>query len=363
MIKKKFIVYHYKMDPWGNLPLDVICQIFGQITDVEDINNAINASHRFREYGGQCVRYITHPTPIGISISLVKDFVYLQRMINVTATVSTMKDVEIIRPMYLLEEANFTIDHDKLDLIEHLIDSYLTPVNVTGGLGGPKIRQRELKNFTLRFIIVDGSKLINTIIIIDRLRLYMPRLHTIGPPYMEVIDRINKKLPAAEPIARLTGPYLIIPPPNNLYGFMLEADLGPIDPSRPPGPSNPSLKDNVNFFHQKYMLETNMLHQLLLIYLMKNRLLQPGTDAYMPDSLMTKWLGQWLNRWYGGQAVIQFLDFLLDEFIKDSRSPDYDFLSVYIPIDSERSSDRRMVRDTFEKWRDLFQASSPTYSP
>ena len=91
------------------IPPEVACQIFGQFHDIADISNAVKVSKKFRDHGKQCIRYISHPSPMGFPLFLIDGFNYLQRMMNTFAIVSSVEEAQIIRPMYLLKEANFVI--------------------------------------------------------------------------------------------------------------------------------------------------------------------------------------------------------------------------------------------------------------
>ena len=96
-------------DPWENIPPEVACNIFGAFHDIADISNAVKVSKTFRDHGRQCIRYLTHSSPMGFPLSLIDGFNYLQRMMNTFAIVSSIDEAQIIRPMYMLVEANFVI--------------------------------------------------------------------------------------------------------------------------------------------------------------------------------------------------------------------------------------------------------------
>ncbi len=269
-------------DLWENVPPEVVCQIFGDFHDIADISNAVNVSKTFRDRGKQCVRYLTHPTPMGFPLALITGFNYLQQMMNTVAIVTSVEEARVIRPMYLLKEANFAIkvvgppleDMSRL-IVRELIDSYLTPVNVVG-LKGHQVRQRTFDDSIIRIAIIDDKDTIVQLMVFDHGGKF-----NIGGIFLE-LPNVSRHL-TGDWEARFIVKY-------DILEFFREADLGPIDPRLPPGPDNPLLKDRLVFFRAGELSYLSVLVPFFTLYAKRHRL---WGDAFDNEPLVRKWLDRY----------------------------------------------------------------------
>ena len=87
----------------------------------------------------------------------------------------------------------------------------------------------------------------------------------------------------------------------DVLGFFREADLGPVDPRLPPGPSNPLLKERLTFFRAGEVSTRIALGFLFLLYTIRHRSLE--IDRFRRDPVVEKWLGRYPKDGISGHFV------------------------------------------------------------
>ena len=274
-------------DPWENIPPEVACQIFGNFHDIADIITAIQVSKTFRNHGRQCIRRLSNPSPMGFPLFLIDGFNYLQRMMNTFAIVSSVEEAGIIRPMYLLKEANFVIKIPPPPatvepIAREILRSYLTPVNVAG-LEGPQIHQRTLNDSIIRIAVIDNDDKIQTLTVFDHGGTFNVVIH---PPEMMLLSseiHLTHGVGEFRPLRSIVK--------HDVLECFREADLGPVDPRSPPGPNNPLLKERLVFFRAGEVSTRIILGYLFLLYAKRHRLFE--IDKFNRDPIVGKWLGRY----------------------------------------------------------------------
>ncbi len=176
-------------------------------------------------------------------------------------------------------------------IINEILESYLTPVNVVG-LKGSQVHQRTFNDSIIRIAVVDDNDSIVQMMVFDHGGKF-----NIKNVFITLSRNISRHL-----TGEWTNRFFI---KYDVLEFFREADLGPINPRLPPGPDNPLLKDRLVFFRAG---ELRILIDIRLLFILYTKIHRISNKDFPKDPLVKKWLSRYPTKIERGVSLYIGLD-------------------------------------------------------
>lgn len=97
------------MDPFENLPDEILCQTVGNINQLSDIVSHLSVSRRFQAVASDCITSIQHNELIYLPIDFIIQFRRLQLTNNIVITLSA-DQIDLLENLPFLRKAYFKIN-------------------------------------------------------------------------------------------------------------------------------------------------------------------------------------------------------------------------------------------------------------
>lgn len=257
------------MDSWAQLPVEMACQVIGQMSDLQSIVNFQRSSRRFTELVPACLQEVQSETPVVVPIEYFRNYQRLEVVGPKILLSLTPETLDVISTLPRLWSASFYLGTGRysLDLIE-FVEAVLAQIDPSRYAG-------------LNFRFVQGGQSIYGLIVQDG------RFMTMG---------FDMPSDAQLPLEQ------VVLPPNYrvlsraLREFLWTAHFLGVDPNRDISDTNPSLSHYARQIADAGMVLEDLLGPLFRSYFFDNGVEVGPGNTYRLDEPLQQLLGAVLER-------------------------------------------------------------------
>jgi len=235
------------MDPFENVPNEILCQAVNNITNLTDILSNLSVSRRFQAVVGDCITQINHDQLVYIPIEFMSQFHRLQVTNNIVITlradqIGLLENLPFLRKAYL-QVTDVTDPVNQFIQLLAVLDVY---------------RKTDVQDWKIAF----G----NSVIFIrnDQYILWTDN----DEQYAQVITPLLKRMFIQDNLRY-----------DLVRAFLQNADFGPVDPFESLSDDNPNIKSVIRPLAQNGGIDTVTLFSLLSAYMVWHNL--EGFDETM----------------------------------------------------------------------------------
>lgn len=265
----------FLQDPWIDLPVEIACEIITRITDLRSLLNYMQTSKTFYRLSRLCTRVIDSPVKVEVPLSYFTGFQNLQ-IIGGKIRVRIDPDISALSTLPGLRAANLIYNRDVEEVNPDELHDLVKTILANLGLG------RKIPQVDFRIVVVSNFNRIGLIIQGDRFDI-LGVSETVSRPIVETIKEAYPQLQYLG-LSNLSANFTLVN--RDFRNFLLEADFGLTDPTRPPSENNPRF--SVDDLSDSGLLPRYLILDLILLYGWHNGLIENGV-LYL-DDLMRKYI-------------------------------------------------------------------------
>jgi hypothetical protein len=273
------VVEEVSQDPWDDLPEEVACEIVSKTTNLKEILKYMRTSRKFLRLAQNCILFLDSDKLIEVPVQWLLQFRNLRGTGDLIRIILGQETIPLVAQLPQLREANFIIRVSPLYLDADILNLFFK-LKLAQKLPRVNFRLFQKLGLFLSGLLIQGGQMVG--------------FGDIAKPY--ILQPILDEYPNLNYVDLDHRPWIPMRlVDRDFRDFVEEAEFGLIDPSRPPGPDNPSITPLVQKLVRSGSLEPFYVGHIIFLYSQYHHLTPPNRVLIEADRLLRDYLGDPIN--------------------------------------------------------------------